>query len=177
VAQAVDHLVELGHRHIAYVHGPRMPSAKVRHEGYLRAMRRHKLPAQTVMTPDDYIEESGAGAAETLLSDEVLPTAVVAGNDHAALGLIHVLLRAGVTVPQHMSVTGFDDSRIAQLSYVDLTTVHQDGMEMGNVAVRAAAERITGARADPTETVIMPALVVRGSTAPPRSSSAVPTRH
>jgi DNA-binding LacI/PurR family transcriptional regulator len=174
VAQAVDHLVELGHREIAYLHGQRMPSAKVRHEGYLRAMRRHELPARTVMTPDDYIEESGATAADTLLAEDVLPTAIVAGNDHAALGLIHALLRAGVTVPEHVSVTGFDGSRIAQLSYVDLTSVHQDGVQMGIVSVRAAVERITGERSDPTETVINPALVIRGSTAPPRSSAAVP---
>jgi DNA-binding LacI/PurR family transcriptional regulator len=168
VAQAVDHLVQLGHRHIAYVHGQRMPSAKIRQQGYLQAMARHGLPPRVVTIPEDYIEESGADAAKTLLQDETLPTAVVAGNDHAALGLIHTLLRAGVKVPEQISVTGFDDSRVAQLSYVDLTTVHQDGSEMGRFAVEAALARITGARTTPTEVVVSPTLVVRGSTAPPR---------
>jgi DNA-binding LacI/PurR family transcriptional regulator len=176
VAQAVDYLVELGHRHITYVHGQRMPSAKVRHQGYLRAMKKAGLPSQTVVTPQDYVEESGAEAASTLLAEAVLPTAVVAGNDHAALGLIHALLRAGVRVPQHVSVTGFDDSRIAQLSYVDLTTVHQDGAEMGRIAVQNAAERITGVRREATETVSTPTLVIRGSTSRPRNKAAVPLR-
>jgi DNA-binding LacI/PurR family transcriptional regulator len=87
--------------------------------------------------------------------------------------LVHALLLAGVRVPQHVSVTGFDDSRIAQLSYVDLTTVRQDGAEMGSVAVHAAIERITRARTTPTDTVITPKLVVRGSTGPPRPTAAV----
>ena len=168
VTLAVDHLVQLGHRHIVYVHGQRMPSAKIRQQGYLQAMARHGLPPRIVTTPEDYIEESGADAAKTLVQDGTLPTAVVAGNDHAALGLIHALLRVGVKVPEQVSVTGFDDSRVAQLSYVDLTTVHQDGSEMGRFAVEAALERITAARTNPTEVVVAPTLIVRGSTAAPR---------
>jgi DNA-binding LacI/PurR family transcriptional regulator len=167
VGLAVDHLFELGHRRIAYVHGQKMPSARIRQEGYLLAMARLGLPAHVVVTPEDYIEESGADAGRILLAEEKLPTAVVAGNDHAALGLIHTFLREGVTVPGHVSVTGFDDSRIAQLSYVDLTSVHQEGAEMGRAAVEAAVARITGARVGPREFVTAPTLAVRGSTAPP----------
>jgi DNA-binding LacI/PurR family transcriptional regulator len=167
VEQAVDHLFELGHRDITYVHGEKMPSADVRRQGYLRSMAGHGLPPHVLATSDGYIEESGVEAAKSLLQGGALPTAVVAGNDHAALGLIHALLQAGVDVPGDVSVTGFDDSRIANLSYVALTTIHQDGEQLGRLAAEAAVERITGARTAPVENVITPTLVIRGSTAPP----------
>jgi DNA-binding LacI/PurR family transcriptional regulator len=174
VERVVDHLFELGHRRITYVHGPQMPSARSRYEGYLRAMNRLRLPAHRVMTPRDHVEESGADAAELLLSDTAPATAVVAGNDHAAVGLIRALLRAGVDVPEHVSVAGFDDSWIAQQSYIDLTAVHQDWATLGRVAVETAVERISGGRTEPTETVFTPTLVVRGSTAPPRRTVELP---
>ncbi len=95
------------------------------------------------------------------------PTAVVTANDHAAVGLIHTCLQAGVRVPQDLSVTGFDDSRISQLSYVDLTTARQDGAAMAQAAVAAALSRINGRR-EPIESVIEPTLIVRGTTTAPR---------
>ena len=91
-----------------------------------------------------YLEEAGSQAARMLLQEESLPTAVVTANDHCAVGLIHTLLRAGVRVPEDLSVTGFDDSRVAQLSYVDLTTVRQDG---GRWRRRRSTPRSAGSRA------------------------------
>ncbi len=170
VADTVDHLFAMGHRDIAYVHGERMASARLRHAGYLGATGRLALPNRTIVVHDDYIEESGSSAAGVLLHEPHFPTAIVAGNDHAALGLIHTLLRAGVRVPEDVSVTGFDDSRISQLSYVKLTTVHQDGRELAHAAVAAAVGRIAG-REEGIETLIMPRLVVRQTSGPPRSAS------
>ena len=91
------------------------------------------------------------------------------GNDHAAMGLLLTLARAGVSVPGEVSVTGYDDSRIAQMSAVDLTTVRQDPREMGQRAVQAALRRLGDAGQRPAETVIEASLVVRSSTGPPRS--------
>jgi DNA-binding LacI/PurR family transcriptional regulator len=173
VERAVDHLHKLGHRQIAYIHGQRMPSAKARYQGYLRAMEKHGMISHTVMTADR-IEECGANVAEMLLSEAEQETAVVAGNDHAALSLIHAVLRAGADVPGYVSVAGFDDNRIVQLSYMNLTAVHQNWAAMGRFAVQAAVERITGTREEPTERTITPTLVVRGSTARPRSADHVP---
>jgi DNA-binding LacI/PurR family transcriptional regulator len=80
---------------------------------------------------------------------------------------MQVLLRAGLSIPQDISITGFDDSRFAQLSAVDLTTVRQDPAEMALAAVQAALRRIGDPGLEPTEFVIDPHLVVRGSTAAP----------
>jgi DNA-binding LacI/PurR family transcriptional regulator len=136
-------------------------------------MERLKLSPHTVMTADQ-IEECGADVAEMLLSEAAPETAVVAGNDHAALSLIHALLRAGVDVPDHFSVTGFDDSHLLQLSYINLTAVHQDCVTMGRLAVEAAVERMTGTRTHPVKKAVTPTLVVRGSTAPPRDTDYLP---
>lgn len=172
IGMAVDHLYSLGHRDIAYVHGKHMSSASVRYRGYTDAVRRLKLRRRTIVIPNDYVEEAGARAARILLQAEVFPTAVVMANDHAAVGLIHTCLRAGLQIPDDLSVTGFDDSRIAQLSYVDLTTVRQDGALMAQAAVAAALSRINGRR-DPVETIIEPTLIVRGTTAAPRATAQV----
>jgi DNA-binding LacI/PurR family transcriptional regulator len=85
---------------------------------------------------------------------------------------MQVLTRAGVSLPDQVSVTGFDDSRVAQLSSVDLTTVRQDPVEMGDAAVEAAVRRVGRSAVKPTEFVIMPTLIARGSTALPRSDGA-----
>jgi DNA-binding LacI/PurR family transcriptional regulator len=169
IGMAVQHLWELGHRDIAYVHGKHMSSAAVRYRGYTEAVRRLKLRRRTVVIANDYVEEAGARAAQMMLPEGNFPTAVVMANDHAAVGLIHSCLRAGVLVPEDLSVTGFDDSRISQLSYVDLTTIRQDGGEMAEAAVAAALSRI-GGRRDPIESVIEPRLIIRGTTAAPRAA-------
>jgi DNA-binding LacI/PurR family transcriptional regulator len=93
----------------------------------------------------------------------------MASNDQVALGLLHVLTRAGLRVPEDVSLTGYDDSRMARLSSVDLTTVRQDPFLMGAGAVEAVVRRIDRPTSTAGRTVIEPALVVRSSTAPPRS--------
>ena len=97
---------------------------------------------------NDYFEEVGSAAARLLLQRPQLPTAIVAPNDHTAVGVLQVLVRSGVRVPQDVSITGFDDAPIARLSAVDLTTVRQDPGLMGVAAVEAAVRRIenTGLR-------------------------------
>jgi DNA-binding LacI/PurR family transcriptional regulator len=168
IAQAVHHLAGLGHRDIAYVHSESMPPAELRRQGYLRAVAQLSLKPRIVAISGGYTEESGAGAAQILLADGMLPTAVVMGNDQAALGFMLVLMRAGIAIPAQVSVTGFDDSWVARLSAVDLTTIRQDPAEMGVAAVEAAVRRILRRTLKPDEFVITPSLVVRGSTAPPR---------
>jgi len=168
IGLAVAHLADLGHRDIAYVHGTTMSSATLRYRGYTETMRRLKLPRRTISTKEGYLEEAGSRAARTLLHEGTLPTAVVTANDHCAVGLIDTLLRAGVRVPEDVSVTGFDDSRVAQLSYIDLTTVRQDGRQMAEAALDAALGRIKGRR-ESVEAVVEPTLIVRGTTGPPRA--------
>ncbi|MCO4238169.1 LacI family transcriptional regulator [Pseudarthrobacter sp. MDT3-28] len=171
IAAAVDHLVELGHRDIAYVLTRSLPEFAARHQGYVTAMDRHGLPLRVREIGGDFTEESGAGAAESFLAEPVMPTAVVCSNDHAAMGLINRLLRAGLRVPEDVSVTGYDDSRIARLSFVDLTSVRQDPAEMSTAAVEAAVQMMSDQDSTPQERMIVPTLVIRGSTGQPRSEA------
>ncbi len=171
VALCVRHLAELGHRDISYVHAASMPPAPLRLAGYLRTAAALHLPQDVIALDGDYTEESGAAAARRLLGRRRLPTAIVTGNDQAAVGLILTLARAGVSVPDDVSVTGFDDSRFARLSAVSLTTARQDPDEMGRSAVEAALRRVGSPSARPTEAVIKPGLVIRTSTGPPRRMS------
>jgi DNA-binding LacI/PurR family transcriptional regulator len=167
VGQAVDHLVGLGHRHIVHVDGADAAMAADRRAGFLAAVRRHGLDAARVL-PGGYDEAAGAAAARVLLADPALPTAVVAANDRSAIGLLDVFLRAGVQVPGDMSVVGYDDSALARLAHVDLTTVSQEAGAQAVQAVGAAVARLDGSREEPQEVVLTPRLVVRGTSGPPR---------
>jgi DNA-binding LacI/PurR family transcriptional regulator len=162
---AVDHLVALGHRDVVHVDGGRAPGAAGRRRGYREALQRHGLPARVV--DGGPTEDDGAAAARRLL-DGPLPGAVTVFNDRCALGVLDVLRRAGRTVPGEISVVGYDDSRIARLSSVDLTSVAQDVEQLTTLAVGRALARLDGAPVDRRELVVPPRLVVRSSTAPPR---------
>ncbi|WP_020143692.1 LacI family DNA-binding transcriptional regulator [Terracoccus sp. 273MFTsu3.1] len=175
VGLAVEHLFGLGHRHIAFVDGPRGPIATLRRQGYRRALKRLGLADGTVVVDGGGDEESGARAAAALhlpqLSKEApgrvrMPSAVVAFNDRAALGLLDRLRRDGVDVPGDVSVVGYDDSLIARLATVDLTSVSQIPQAMATAAVEAATQRLDAGRTEPVELVLEPQLVVRGTTAP-----------
>lgn len=166
VGEAVDHLVGLGHRRIVHVDGGEAAMATDRREGFLAALHRHGLRGR--VRPGGYVEAAGAAAARALLAEPELPTAVVAANDRCAIGVLDVFVRAGVRVPQDVSVVGYDDGELARLAHVDLTTVSQEAAEQARRAVAAAVDRLDGERTDPVEAVLTPRLVVRGTTAPPR---------
>ncbi|WP_232806889.1 LacI family DNA-binding transcriptional regulator [Geodermatophilus chilensis] len=167
VAQAVDHLVGLGHRRIAHVDGGSGVIAAGRRRGYQRAMRRHRLGAHVQVVEGDHGEASGARAARTLFPSDTPPTAVIAYNDASAVGLLDALLRSGVDVPGEVSVVGYDDSPLSRLAHVDLTTVSQESQQLMRHAVAAVVERLDGGRTVPREVVVPPRLVVRGTTGPP----------
>ena len=174
--EAVEYLIALGHRRIVHVDGGTMPGAVDRRDGYLSTMRRSGLEDESRVIPGDYTEESGARAAMTLMSDRELPTAVVMGNDWSAIGLLTTLARHGVDVPTDISVVGYDDSRLAQLSFIQLSSVRQDPNLMGEMAVRAADERLTRVRTTPKELLLQPRFIPRATTAaahsrPPAASA------
>lgn len=164
--QAVDHLVELGHRRIVHIDGGNLPGAEERRRGYRAAMRRLGLSKQIKILHGDYSEESGAQAARELLSGD-LPSAVFAGNDRTAHGLLVTLVRAGIQVPTDVSIVGYDDSPIASRSFIDLTTIRQDAQAMAKFAVEIATERLDGRRGARRDIILEPSLVVRGSSGPP----------
>jgi DNA-binding LacI/PurR family transcriptional regulator len=171
VGQAVAHLAGLGHRAIAYVDGGKGVIPGDRRRGYRTAMRRLGLGDRIRTIPGDHTEESGLRAATRLLGQPELPTAVVAFNDRCAVGLLDALNRAGVDVPGSLSVVGYDDSPLARLAHVNLTTVSQDTRQQAEHAVAAAVERLEEGRSEPREVVLTPRLVVRRTAGPPRSSA------
>ena len=187
VAEAVGHLVGLGHRAIAFLDGGRGPIASDRRRGYRQAMRGHGLASHIRIIPGDHTEEAGMRAGAALAAGRSstaaertgtgtagqaaeaagLPTAVVASNDRGAVGLLDALARRGVPVPGALSVVGYDDSPLARLAHVDLTTVSQDARQQAEQAVALAVERLDGGRTTPREVVLTPRLVARRTTAPP----------
>lgn len=164
---AVEYLRSLGHERIAYLDGGRAPGDAERRRGYLKAMRAAGL--QPMTRPGGLTEREGAATAGALLdSGESLPSAIFAFNDRCALGVLDVILRAQIAVPQEMSVIGFDDSPLARLAHIDLTTIRQDTADLARAAVARLVARLDGADEinDVVDVVVPPTLVVRGTTAP-----------
>ncbi len=121
--------------------------------------------------PGDFTEEAGVNAADELLRRRELPTAIFAANDMVAAGLLGGFDRAGVDVPRDVSVVGYDNISIAHLAHVSLTTVDQPRTEMGRLALELLLDRIDNRR--PNEMRLLePSLVVRTTTAPPRTLAA-----
>jgi DNA-binding LacI/PurR family transcriptional regulator len=166
-ALGMEHLLGLGHRRILYLDGGRAPGAAERRRGYMRAARVARLPELTL--PGGLTEREGAAAASAMLESQSLPSAVFAFNDRCALGVMDVLIRAGVPVPKQVSVLGFDDSPLAGLAHVDLTTIRQDSAGLARAAIARLVARLDEASVDGGAVDIArePTLIVRGSTAPP----------
>jgi DNA-binding LacI/PurR family transcriptional regulator len=165
---AVDHLVHLGHARIAHVDGGRAPGAAERRRGYRQALQRHGLAGGALVVHGGLTEDDGAAAARVLLRATPRPTAVTVFNDRCATGVLDVLRREGLSVPEDMSVVGFDDSSLARLSHVALTTVAQDAGRITALAVARTVARLDG-EASPAdrEQVVAPRLVVRSTSGAP----------
>ncbi len=166
----LEHLVGLGHEQIAHVDGGRGAGGPQRRTAYLRGMRHRRLGRWTRVIPGDFTEEAGTNAAQVLLADGDLPTAIFAANDIVAAGLLGGLDRAGVDVPGEVSIVGYDNISIAHLAHVSLTTVDQPRTEMGRLALELLLDRIDNRRASELR-VLEPSLVVRSTTGPPRPAS------
>jgi DNA-binding LacI/PurR family transcriptional regulator len=170
VALAVDHLVRLGHRDVAHVSGGSGSIAAERRAGFAAAVAAAGLGDRARVLEADFSEEGGADAGRRLVDAGLPVTAVVAANDRVALGLLDVMARAGVDVPGRLSVVGYDDSPLARLGHVQLTSVSQEPAAQAREAVRAALERLDGDRREPVDVVVPPRLAVRATTGPSRRS-------
>jgi LacI family transcriptional regulator len=166
VELVVDHLVGLGHRRLAHIDGGRSLPSKDRRKGFRRALRKHGLGEAVVVTGGSD-ESAGARAVERLLDAQELPTALSAYNDHVAVGALERLSRAGVRVPQDVSLAGYDDTVFARLLAFELTSVNQDAQAQADGAVEAVIHRLDEGRIDIRERVFEPHLVIRRSTTAP----------
>jgi LacI family transcriptional regulator len=173
---ATQHLLDLGHRQIAYLGGPAAAACnQARMHGYRGAMEAGDVPV-----PDGYVRtgrfsyEHGIAGGAALLDLPQRPTAVFAGSDETALGVIEAARDRGLRIPEDLSVVGFDDTPVARLAAPPLTTVRQPLREMGAVAVRTALRLAAGEREYSHHVELATELVVRRSTAPPPASAATP---
>jgi LacI family transcriptional regulator len=167
----VDHLVGLGHRNITHISHPRgglrrpaVLSHTARADGYTAAMKRHGLHADVV--EGHYSECGGYEAAHQALSRPRRPTAIFAGADIAAAGVLRAADEFGLRVPHDLTVTGYDNTVMAAIPQVSLTSVDQSGELTGATAVRFVLERLNG-RTAPVVFSVTPTLVERRSSAPP----------
>jgi len=164
---AVQHLIGLGHQHICHIDGGNGAGARQRRTGYEATMRAHGFEPHVVSGA--FTEASGARAAHVALDAGRSITAIFAGNDLSALGALDVIEGAGLKVPDDISLVGYDNTFVAALRHVALTTVDQGREQLGAMAVDALIDRIEGGRQQAVHHVIPPTLVVRSTTAPPKS--------
>ncbi len=171
-ALVVDHLADLGHRRIAHIEHhesnptrlAEMPNA-VRAEGYRAAMRARGLEIDIVSTT--YTQEGGYLGARQLLARPLRPTAIFAGADVVAMGVLEALTEADLAVPRDLSVAGYDNTTFAALGPISLTSVDQAGHEIGANAARLLLDRIADRQRPSAQIKLSPTLVARRTTAPP----------
>jgi DNA-binding LacI/PurR family transcriptional regulator len=170
IEEAVRHLVSLGHRRIAHIAGAsRIPSGVIRRDAFLDFMKRYlpDEPAPAVYE-GDFRLDGGRRAASEILALKELPTAVIVANDMMALGAMREFRKAGLSIPQDISVVGFDDIAFAALSEPPLTTVCSPRAEIGRRVVEALVALIEHPEQQAVELRIPTHLITRDSTAPPR---------
>jgi LacI family transcriptional regulator len=167
----MSHLLELGHKNILHltVAGTNALSKDesphdIRLKVYSETMLKAGLIPRVVMVESS--EEAAYATAKNLLSDDTLrPTAVFAGHDTLAMGVLRAIGELGLTTKQ-VSVAGYDDIYLAGNPFISLTTVNQFGVRMGHLAAKLLMERISGNRTQSKIEVVIPELVVRNSTQP-----------
>lgn len=169
IKQAILHLVELGHRNVAFISGlPHLRSAKRRLEAFRQTMKAVLPSAPEQVYQGDFQIDGGRRAALEILAAPDAPTAVVAANDLMAFGAISEFRRAGLDVPLDISVVGFDDIAFSSLIEPSLTTVHLPLGELGRLAVEALMTTLSNPTQFGIELPIPTQLIVRNSTAAAR---------
>jgi LacI family transcriptional regulator len=169
--QAMRHLLELGHRRIAHITGPRgWVATEDRRRGYYAALASAGILLDLALEVESIPEIApGRAAAEQLLDLPEPPTAIFAFNDNIAIGVIQAARDRGLSVPEDLSVVGFDDVEHATVVSPTLTTVRQPLAEMGRTAVSLLNRLLERQRFETLHVDLATRLVVRESTAPPRA--------
>lgn len=169
-AEAADYLLSLGHRDIALVTGPSSyRSTHERTSGFVDALAKGgvTLP-QARIVEAGYTFESGVAAAENLLAGNRRPTAIFCGNDEMAAGVYKVALRAGIAIPQQLSVIGFDDSPLASRLWPALSSVRLPIRDMGRIAASMLLQPDAASASALAANSVHPHLVIRDSCHPPQ---------
>jgi DNA-binding LacI/PurR family transcriptional regulator len=167
----VDYLVARGHRAIAHLGGLGGGTALERLAGYRAAMEHHGLTPEIVVADADFSEDAGYRGTAQLLRHERRVTAITAVNDLAAVGALSAAADAGLRVPDDLAVTGYDDTFVAAIRQVSLTSVNPDSAGIGTLAARCLLRRIAAPERDIEEHLLPPRLVMRFSSDSPLLST------
>jgi LacI family transcriptional regulator len=161
-----EHLIQLGHRRIAFLMGPRnLRSAFDRFYGFRAALDSHQIVLNEEWVKNSEFTFDGGYTATRLLLDQPLaPTAIFAGNDEAAYGALFALQEMGKIVPRDVSVCGYDDYGTSKNIWPGLTTAHQPAEEMLENATRLLIRILKGEKQTEQNMLLSSPLVIRGST-------------
>jgi LacI family transcriptional regulator len=172
---AAEHLLERGHRRIAFVGGPsELPQVRERHAGVEAAVEEAGDAVLTVLSPDHLTVAGGREAAAQVVGvpADRRPTAAVCANDLVALGVLQEMVRQGVRVPDDFAIVGYDDIDFAAAAAVPLTSVRKPRQELGRRAAELLLDEAGGDGHRHEQQVFEPTLVVRESSMVRRSPAA-----
>lgn len=171
IRQGVQHLAALGHRKVAFITGPdRLHSAQSRLTAFSTSLNECGIPINPAwIVAGDHTLEGGVSAMDKLLAGSQRPTAVMCSNDMTAIGVLHKVYRAGLRVPDDLSIIGFDDIHMARVTIPPLTSIQMSRLELARAAVNALRAQVEGTPAQ-REYMIDTQLVVRESTGYPPGS-------
>ncbi len=162
----VEHLAGLGHRRISHIDGGSGAGADLRRQGYEATMRELGLGDHINVARGDFSESGGYHAVDELLALDPRPTAIFAANDLSCAGALDRIEDAGLAVPSEMSIVGYDNTGLAAMHHLSLTTINQPRGEFGRIAAELILERLDGGRSTAVHHVVAPTLVVRRTTGP-----------
>jgi LacI family transcriptional regulator len=166
---ASQHLIDNGHRHIGIITGPQgYASARERLRGWRDTLAKHDLDTSpSLIAEGDWTAVSGATCFQQLIQKNPDLTAIFAGNDQMALGAMHVARDMGLKIPDDIAFVGYDDIPEAEYFYPPLTSVRQDTIQLGSLAVHHVIDVIEKLQIDEIVTPILskvePQLIVRSS--------------
>lgn len=169
--QAVEYLIDQGHRHIGYIKGSvRIQNFECRARGFYRAMEGHGMPIEEkfILPVQPSIHGAHAALIKLLAEGSAMPTAFFADNDMIALGAMQAFQAQGWKIPDDISIIGFDDITFSSVFSPGLTTVNVYKKELGQVAVRRMIELLREHPATKIRTQLVNELVIRGSVSLPR---------
>jgi DNA-binding LacI/PurR family transcriptional regulator len=166
IKEAVEHIIALGHKRVGFIGGPlEYASAITRRSAFLKCIMKYNLlPSQDFIQVGNFKLDGGMAAMGRLLQLKNRPTAVLAANDLSAIGALHEALRSGLSVPEDVSIIGFDDIEFCRMTQPPLTTIRLSRHDLAEKAFDALASIIRGKSDAGHQYRVKTHLVVRGST-------------
>ncbi|WP_282131084.1 LacI family DNA-binding transcriptional regulator [Pseudoalteromonas aliena] len=165
--EITEHLISLGHKSIAFIKGhPDHSATQQRFEGYRRSLANHKIEFdERLVEEGNFSYHSGVNSARSILDLSPRPTAVFASNDYMAAAVLKLATQRNLTVPNDISIAGFDDAPIARHIWPGLTTIAQPVEEMTKLAVSELISHISQPQEQPCQVTLESRLIARESTA------------